>query len=368
MPSVFFYISGHGFGHASREIEVINALGAAAPQLPIVVRTDAPRWIFERTVRVPFTLLPGACDTGVVQRDSLHLDAAATIRAAAAFYADLAARATAEASLLHARQAALVITDAPPLACAAAARAGIPAVVLANFTWDWIYAAYPDTLAQEPSLIPRIQDAYGQAAEGWRLPLDGGFETVPNVTSIPFIARHAKHDRDHTRNALGLPLDIPLALSSFGGYGVDGLDLSGLDCLRTCGVVVTGHADLAARPRNVFFVEERRVYDAGLRYEDLVAAVEVVVTKPGYGIISECIANRTAILYTSRGRFPEYDVMVAQMPRWLRSRFISHEDMFAGRWTHALEDLLAQAEPPERPSTNGAAVAAARIADRAHAI
>ena len=30
-------------------------------------------------------------------------------------------------------------------------------------------------------------------------------------------------------------------------------------------------------------------------------AADVVVTKPGYGIISECIANDTAILYTSRG-------------------------------------------------------------------
>ena len=31
------------------------------------------------------------------------------------------------------------------------------------------------------------------------------------------------------------------------------------------------------------------------------------MTKPGYGIISECVANGTAILYTSRGRFAEYE-------------------------------------------------------------
>ena len=68
----------------------------------------------------------------------------------------------------------------------------------------------------------------------------------------------------------------------------------------------------------------------GLRYEDLVAAVDVVMTKPGYGIIAECVANDTALVYTSRGHFVEYDVLVREMPRWLRCGFISNEDS-AGR-------------------------------------
>ncbi len=49
---------------------------------------------------------------------------------------------------------------------------------------------------------------------------------------------------------------------------------------------------------------------AGLLYQDLVAAADVVVSKPGYGIVSECVANGTALLYTSRGRFIEYDLFV----------------------------------------------------------
>ena len=62
------------------------------------------------------------------------------------------------------------------------------------------------------------------------------------------------------------------------------------------------------------------MYAAGVRYEDLVRAVDVVISKPGYGIISECVANDTALLYTSRGDFIEYDVFVAEMPRVLQSR------------------------------------------------
>ena len=85
---------------------------------------------------------------------------------------------------------------------------------------------------------------------------------------------------------------------------------------------------------------------SGLRYEDLVRAVDVVVSKPGYGIISECVANDTALLYTSRGHFVEYDVLVAAMPRFLRAAFIDHADLFSGDWQPHLDALLAQPAPP----------------------
>ncbi len=65
-------------------------------------------------------------------------------------------------------------------------------------------------------------------------------------------------------------------------------------------------------PRGVHVIAEEQLYGRGFRYEDLVRAVDVVITKPGYGIIADCIANDAAMLYTSRGRFAEYEVMVAR--------------------------------------------------------
>ena len=80
----------------------------------------------------------------------------------------------------------------------------------------------------------------------------------------------------------------------------------------------------------------RSVSHGSFRYEDLVAAADVVVTKPGFGIIAECIAARTPMLYTSRGDFREYDLLVREMPKNLRCRFITHADLFGGRWRDAL--------------------------------
>jgi hypothetical protein len=361
VPSVFFYISGHGFGHASREIEVVNSLAAVCPDHSVVIRTAAARRLFDRTVRAPFTFIEGACDTGVVQVDSLHLDEKATIHRAAQFHRELPRLAAQESALLRDHDARLVIADAAPLGPVAAGAAGVPSVVLANFTWDWIYEGYPEALVEAPDLIPIIRDAYRDADAAWRLPLHGGFTMFDNPVDLPFIARHATRDPADVRRRLELPADVPLALSSFGGYGLRDFDPHRLDCLDEWSIVITGNHPPGALPAGVHFVDEGRLYASGMCYEDLVATVDVVVTKPGFGIVTECLANDTAMLYTSRGRFVEYNVMVAEMPRFLRCEHIDLESLRAGRWWDGLARARALPPPPERPRTDGAEVAAGMI-------
>jgi hypothetical protein len=102
------------------------------------LRTAVARWLLDRTITVPFAVDDRPCDTGVVQIDSLHLDAAATIVRADEFHRTLDARAAGDAAWLREHDVRFVVADAPPLGCAAAAAAGVPAVVVSNFTWDWI--------------------------------------------------------------------------------------------------------------------------------------------------------------------------------------------------------------------------------------
>lgn len=367
MSAIVFYISGHGFGHASREVEVINqlepVLRASGSGASIILRTAADPWLLDRTLRVPVERMPAQVDTGIVQIDSLHLDEAATFREARAFYATFDARARDEADLLRALKARVVVSDIAPLGVEAAHRATVPSLGISNFTWDWIYEGYPDHAPHEGMVISTIRVAYRKATRALRLPMHGGFETFPVVEDIPLIARHAARGRDEVRRALGIPRDTPAVLASFGAYGVSRMSDAAPDCVPDWTVVVsdrTMHAEAA--PHGLLGIHEDALYEQGLRYEDLVGAVDVVLTKPGYGIVSECIANDTAMVYTSRGRFPEYDVFVAEMPDYLRCAFISHEDLEAGRWRAALDDALAQPARARVP-TNGADVAVARIVE-----
>jgi UDP:flavonoid glycosyltransferase YjiC (YdhE family) len=277
MPAIVFYISGHGFGHASRTIELISAVVDRQPGLRIIVRSQVAAWLFARSAPHGVELSPVETDTGVVQIDSLRLDAEATITRATDFMRTFAARVETEVSFLHSVDAHLVVADLPPLGIAAAHDAGLQAIAYGNFTWDWIYEHYDGG----SELARQIGAIYSRTALALRLPMWGGFETMTEVRDLPFVARHSNRDPEDTRRALGIPLRERVVLVSFGGYGVAGASRPAVP-----GYHVLWPGD----------VDESAMYDRGYRYVDLVRAADVVVTKPGYGIISECIANGTALI------------------------------------------------------------------------
>src|SRR6187200_2570075 len=100
--TIVFYTSGHGFGHATRDIEVINTILVKRPGARIIVRTSVPRWFFERSVHGPIELQAAEVDSGVAQIDSLQLDEDETARRAARFYANFDRRVEGESALLRA--------------------------------------------------------------------------------------------------------------------------------------------------------------------------------------------------------------------------------------------------------------------------
>src|SRR3989442_13881533 len=77
-----------------------------------------------------------------------------------------------------------------------------------------------------------------------RLPMSGGFEQMANVKDIPFIARHATKTREEVTRALKLPSDKPIVLVSFGGYGLDALDIEPLTKFKKYTVVTTTNTPL----------------------------------------------------------------------------------------------------------------------------
>lgn len=364
--TVVFFISGHGFGHASRQVEVINALGRlAGPGLRVIIRSAVSSSLLARTVRAPYELRPGICDTGLRQTSSVTQDDQATFVAAREFYATFDERVRAEAAALALDQPGVVVCDISPLGLAVAAALGVPSVFIGNFTWDWVYETQP-AFAGGAEMLGTIRRAHALSTLTLKLPLSPSFDGsgLANITASPLIARRSTLARGQTRQLFGLPADRKLALLSFGGYGLSELPLTDVDCVADWDLVVTDRSVADSALTSLPYVHalsEADLAASAARYEDLIAAVDAVITKPGFGILGECITTSTPILYTSRGDFREYDVLVAEMPRYLRSRFMSHADLFGGRWQSALADLMAQPAPQETLTADGAERAAELI-------
>jgi L-arabinokinase len=367
--SIVFFISGHGFGHASRTIEVINAFGHLEPSVTLHIRTSVSPWLFERTLRVPAALHAGETDTGMVQIDSLRLDVRASLTRAREFYSTIEQRTQAEAKFLRGLGARLVVADLPPLGLLAASRAQVPAVAMGNFTWDWIYEAYPEQPDLAPGVPSLIRSAHALADVALRFPMHGGFAGFRTIEDVPLVARHATRGPAEVRATLGLPVDRRLVLVSFGGYGLDWQSPTPLGSRRHHLVLTASTPEGVALTRaklgpNTTVIAEHDMHRTGIRYEDLLRACDVVASKPGYGIVAECIANQRPLLYTDRGAFIESHALLAAMPRWLRARYVTHERVFGGEWDDEVDAVLALPPPPEEPSTHGAEVVASRLAGR----
>jgi UDP:flavonoid glycosyltransferase YjiC (YdhE family) len=335
MAHIAAYVTGHGFGHATRMAAIVGALVERVPDLQVTLVSTAPEWLFRLNLAGPFSYRARALDVGVVQQDSIRLDAKATLDAYAALLTGQAATVEEEAAALRRARVDLVIADIPAAAFPIARRAGVPGVGIGNFSWDWIYAAYVRDHPSYASVVEAIRAAYAQADLFLRLPFHGPCDAFPVVRDLPLVARRARRSRAEARRRLGLSGTRPVVLLSFGGFEIRGIDFGRVERLEDYQFLVT---QPPARPvRNV-----RVIAMDGLRYEDIVAQADAVITKPGYGIVSECLANRVPVLYTGRGNFAEYDCLVDGLQRFGVCRFIGNDDLLAGNWGEGLEGLLAQ--------------------------
>jgi L-arabinokinase len=341
------YASAHGYGHLTRLCEVLRAVRERAPRLPLAVVAAAPEALVRSLVPGPFEHRNLAADVGLAQRDALAIDEPATAARCLELEASWDARVEIEVAFLRGRGARLVLGDVPALAFAAAARAGVPSVGLTNFSWDWIYR---HLAIRHPSLAAsadRAAAAYGTARLLLELPFAGDLSAFPRREEVGFVARRPRVSRAAARRLLGLD-GRPAVLLSFGGVGLPWLT-------RALAGVEPGLRLLLPEE-----LGEERLAAAGLGYPDVVGAVDVVVTKPGYGIVTDAIAAGTRVVYTERGDFPEYQVMVAEMPRYLACAHLSNEELRAGRIAGPVRRVL-ELPVPARPDLGGAERAASRL-------
>ena len=223
-PKLVFSVSGHGFGHAVRAAALLAALRERAPGIELHVRGEAPDWIFRD--RDPETRCTHtSIDPGVVQTSGLDLDLPATLAAHEDFVANWDATVEREARFLLETGADLAIADIPPLAFAAAKRAGIPAIGVANFSWDWIFAAYAGAEPRWRGIVARYREAYAGAEALYRLPLYGDLGAFPKIVDTPLLVHRSPRNIAACRARLGLDPNERrrLVLVSFGGFGASGL-------------------------------------------------------------------------------------------------------------------------------------------------
>ncbi|NQZ95435.1 MAG: hypothetical protein HRU01_02890 [Myxococcales bacterium] len=358
---VVFYVSGHGYGHATRMRVLAAALvQRAGDAVSVHVRTEAPHWIF--TERAPATECSSApIDVGVLQKNGLDLDLPETLAAHERFVADFEPAVAREATWLTETGASLVVADIPPLAFAAARRVGVPAVGVANFSWDWILDEYTADEPRFRPIVERYAAAYSEADTLFRLPFHGPFDAFPNVVDAPLLVNRATRSREETLGEIGLSAtdERPLVLVSFGGFGRSEADATTGDDLSAYRFAGFGP------PPDGLRAEWHRLPDPSpVRHEDLMRACDAILGKPGYGTLAEAAVEGTRFVYLPRVGFREVPVLEAQIERYCPAHCMPRTDFESGRWREHLDAVFELPHPTERPNPDGHTFIASRLCNR----
>jgi len=353
MTTVACFVSPHGFGHAARACSVIEALSRSRPALRFHIFTTVPRWFFAESLPGCFEYHHCCTDIGLVQVSPLEEDLEATVAA-------LDRAPWRDSNLIEALArdvgrlgCVLVLADISPLGLRVARRAGLPAVLVENFTWDWIYHNID---AQDALAAHGDQLAADFTAADLRIQTTPVCRPVAGAVRVGPVARAPRQTRAETRRRLRIPEAEPLVLASMGGVGWDYGSLDELTGADGPWVVVPGGAEGERRHGRLLELPFHSTYF----HPDLVHAADVVVGKLGYSTVAEVFQAGVALAYVERPRFPESPVLARFVDRELTSVMLEARAFVTGEWMPAVSKLLA-ARPRVRLAADGAAEAAAAI-------
>jgi len=351
------FVSPHGFGHAARTCAVLAALRELDPALRVTLFTSTPRWFFAESLAFDVAFRQLDCDVGLVQRTAVEEDLAATVERLEAAWSPSSSSLPQIASELASDPPDAVLCDIAPLGLRAARDAGVPSVLLENFTWDWIY----EPLAgREPRLAPwvgRMRELFSLA--DLRLQAEPFCAAAAGARAVAPIARRPRSTPAETRVRLGLDEGRPMVLVSMGGVRWRFESFERWRAVDDYDFVVPGGAEREEREGNLRLLP----HHSPVHHPDLVAAADVVVGKLGYSTVAEAVRAGTRFLFPPRPDFREHAVLADFVRRTLPAAEITLADLRSGGWIERLPELVERPRPTPWPR-DGARETAAAIVDQ----
>ncbi len=352
-----YYITAHGYGHGVRSCDIIRALNRLCPEAEVVIVSDLPEAFLRSRLASPMNRFrAGSFDVGMVQLDSIRVDVTATLERITALYQRRDELFRQEQDFLRREEVDLVVSDIPAIPIEAAKSLSLPVLAEANLSWDWIYEPFAETDARWRPIIEHFQRAYAQVDLLLKPPFSGPMSAFQKALDIPLMAEPGQARRAELVAHTGCRPDKKWVLLSFTTLDWDE------ETLR-CVEQLTDYEFFTVRPlawnRSNIHAVDRDV----IPFSDVLASADMVITKPGFGILSECVVNRKPILYADRADFIEYPVLVTAIEQYCRHVHIPSERLYGGDLLEALKAIEHCPEPSATLPRGGAHVAAQVMAD-----
>lgn len=328
----------------------MNALGKQAP-CHFEIFTSVPAWFFAQSLQVPYRYHHEIVDVGLVQATPLKEDAPTTVQRLREIWFPSQAKIAQLAGEVCNAGCQAILCDIAPMGIVVANAAGVPSILIENFTWDTIYSAY---VADAPAL-QELGDSMAEwfARANYHIQTDPITRPTATAQSVLPISRSPRTPTSEIRSRLGISPTAQLILLTMGGHSAEFLFLARLQQLPYQ-FVLPGNWQSEERRGNCLFLP----FKSELYHPDLVATADLVVGKIGYSTVAEAWQSGTRFAYIPRPLFLESAVMEEWMQKNMVCSEILQQDFEQGTWLYAqLPALLAQPRG-QIAQENGAAQAA----------
>jgi hypothetical protein len=355
--SIAYYISAHGYGHGVRSCDVIRALNSHYPQLNIHIISQLPVSFLASRIggAIHNPVRSESFDVGMVQLDSIRVDVDATLNKVQQLYERRKQIVAQESVFLRENDIRLIVTDIAALPIEAAALLGIPRIAIGNFAWDWIYSAFQSRDVRWKSIVNVFREQYSKTDMLLRLPFSDAMESFPHIEDIPLTAAPGINRREMISRITGCDPDKKWILLSFTTLEWSAHALDRVEQLSDCEFFTV--LPLMWKRNNIHSLDREQV-----TFSDAVASVDAIISKPGFGILSDCVVNQKPIIYAERSDFLEYPILEAAIKKYLKHVHIPADDLYAGNLQTSLDRIWTRPEPKEKLVGGGDTLAAHRIA------
>lgn len=347
-PRYAYFVTPHGYGHASRAAAVMGAIRERQPGAIFEIFTRVPVWFFNMSLGSGFNYHEVLTDIGLVQATSMEENLPETIHRLDEMLPFRDALIDQLAALVREAGCELVLCDVAPMGIAVAKAAGIPAVLIENFTWDWIYEGYLD---QEPGFAPHIRylrDVFYAADRHIRTEPACDYEQPADLTT-GVVSRKPRTPRAETRRRLNVPENAPMVMITMGGIVTAYPFLDALENSTTTRFLIPGGSERYEQRGSLVLIP----HHSDFYHPDLVEASDAVIGKLGYSTLAEAYASGLPFAFVPRERFRESPPMARYAREAMGAVELSEARFFNGAWLDMLPDLLSR--PRRKPAApNGA--------------
>jgi UDP:flavonoid glycosyltransferase YjiC (YdhE family) len=350
---VAVFVSPHGYGHAARACALMQALSDLGAAARFEVFTLVPEWFFTGSLTCPFGYHSLLTDVGLVQSTPLVEDLDETLRRLDSFLPFSEDQLDGLARLFEELGCQLALCDISPLGLAAARKAGIPSILIENFTWDWIYAPYAKSRPAFSRVIAPLTELFELATS--RIQTEPVCRPDSRFPSVAPVSRAPRTPSPAVRARLGVPAGAPMVLVTMGGIP---WQIASLDRLERGDVffVVPGAAERRERRGSLIALPHR----SGFFHPDLVHAADAVVGKLGYSTLAEAWAAGVPFGHVGRPTFRESPALATFVTTRMPGLTLTAEEIAGEAWLERVPELLAM-ERAAGNRSNGASAAARTV-------